>query len=345
MRSKLLYHILLIVLIVASCKKSDNKIEVKNPDPESDIYITGSVSNTSNVTTAAYWKNGVETLLNSSSSKSSASGITVQSNDTYISGTREVNNQLIACYWKNGNVIDLTTTAVISVGNPLINGGDLYIIGQEYNSTTPGRDAIYWKNGVKIYLPVNNSDYSGTTGIAANGNDIYITGFIKENGNLQAVVWKNGVLNKLPYSNTNIYNSDANCIAIVGNDVYVGGNEYNQQNYLLNSSVCWKNGIISSTISGAAIFGMMVKGSDIYTSGGDAALTKAMYWKNGNATTLNSGTAQFVAKGIIVYQNDIYVIGGGFASPSYIYWKNGMPIKLTNYASALLSNITLIPHL
>lgn len=89
----------------------------------------------------------------------------------------------------------------------------------------------------------------------------------------------------------------------------------------------------------------MVKGSDIYTSGGDAALTKAMYWKNGNATTLNSGTAQFVAKGIIVYQNDIYVIGGGFASPSYIYWKNGMPIKLTNYASALLSNITLIPHL
>ena len=85
---------------------------------------------------------------------------------------------------------------------------------------------------------------------------------------------------------------------------------------------------------------------DVYAAGWDTVGTelKAVYWKNGAETTLDSGGYGARAEGIAVANGNVYVVGSEVNSTSGNYvavlWTNGTPTQLTStshlsYASAI----------
>jgi len=165
-----------------------------------DIYLSGSTPDANGFTQAAYWKNGVATILApttyssngySGSLLSEAYSIFTQGADVYVTGFVEPQKgPREACYWKNGVQTKLSDTTSNSEANAIyVQGTNTYIAG--YTTSTPigYTVATYWKNGIQTKI---DSAYNSTaSGIAVNGNDIYIAGTtLLGNG---ATYWKNGV--------------------------------------------------------------------------------------------------------------------------------------------------------
>jgi hypothetical protein len=75
-----------------------------------DLYIAGMVETTNQmINHAVYWKNGVETVLNSSAANSFACSIYIRGDDIYIAGYEYNTGQpKYAMYWKNGVEVKLT---------------------------------------------------------------------------------------------------------------------------------------------------------------------------------------------------------------------------------------------
>jgi hypothetical protein len=75
-----------------------------------DLYVAGMVETTNQmINHAVYWKNGVETVLQSSAANAFASSIYVSGNDVYIAGYEYNQGQpRYAVYWKNGVEVKLT---------------------------------------------------------------------------------------------------------------------------------------------------------------------------------------------------------------------------------------------
>lgn len=159
----------------------------------SDVYVAGSEGPASGYLIATIWKNGTPTQLTDGSSTAEATGVTVAGGAVYVSGYIEGQVQRVywkdgvavplttpgnydcsqwgiyvspagdvwvsgiyrdlAKYWKNGSMVDLTSTApgqgiyesAISITG---SGTDVYIAG---NGISIG--VGYWKNGVFNALP------------------------------------------------------------------------------------------------------------------------------------------------------------------------------------------------
>lgn len=123
-------------------------------------------------------------------------------------------------------------------------------------------------------------------------------------------------------------------------DVYVSGNITYANGQI--GAAYWKNGAIvkiadSSALSWAS--GIAVNNGDVYLIGEDAALTRAVYWKNGGpSTVLELKGLQYPTVQSIAFQgNDMFI--AGFADNSNlineaIYWKNGVATLLTNGKTA-----------
>jgi hypothetical protein len=75
-----------------------------------DMYIVGysfTDTNTSPIfTVATLWKNGVPTKLSNGPKASIANAIAIQGNDVYVAG---MDGAGAAAYWKNGNLVELST--------------------------------------------------------------------------------------------------------------------------------------------------------------------------------------------------------------------------------------------
>jgi hypothetical protein len=132
-----------------------------------------------------------------------------------------------------------------------------------------------------------------------------------------------------------------NSIAVVGNDVYVAGSEWN---HTAQVAKYWKNGKSITLTDGkaysAAATSIAVTGSDVYVAGwegdhigmlgGNASTAK--YWKNGVAVNLSNGSGYAYTNTLVLYNGDVYVCGFEYhSSHKATYWKNGpvAPIKLT----------------
>jgi hypothetical protein len=189
-----------------------------------DIYISGYQFDSGH-STAAYWKNGVLQLLKGNSGDTFSSGIALSGNDVYVIGSSlSASGHNSATYWKNNTTVSLTDGLSNSNASGIaINGSDVYISG----STT---GAVYWKNGSPIMLATSGSASSITT----NGNDIYVAG----RAPLKIGYWKNGNITDLTDGSKTI---EVNCIAVQGNNVYVSGMEYDNNNKAI-LVVYWKNG-------------------------------------------------------------------------------------------------------
>ena len=212
-----------------------------------DIYIVGYINGPNS--TAVYWKNGVMTKLTDSGNSSAAYSINIQGSDVYIAGNI-VNSagKGEAAYWKNGSLTVLPDHGIYSVANSIaVNGANVYLAGIDFESVAtlppPGQVqvATSWKNGLETML-ADNSQPSDARGIVLNGNDVYIAGTtnvhiaIGDSNASIATYWKNGTANILT-TNSTYSIATAWGIALNGTDIYVSGNDMNE------NATYWKNGI------------------------------------------------------------------------------------------------------
>ena len=237
--------------------------------------------------------------------------------DVYVVGVEKPDDPLmpyIAKYWKNGQVHALTDgTKSASANSIFINGDDVYIGGEEYNSKQ-NSFALYWKNGQRVHL----TDSAGMSTariekILVHNGDVYAAGLYTEDGLTHAVYWKNGELVKLSSSKTY---SNALDIAIDGTDVHVVGVETDDMNR--GFARYWKNGKMT-TLSGANVAtGIEIDNGDVYICG-YTTNTSGKYWKNGISIPLQNS---YSTSDIQVYDGDVYVAGPGWN------WKNGEPTPI-----------------
>jgi hypothetical protein len=168
----------------------------------------------------------------------------------------------------------------------------------------------------------------------------------------EAKYWKDGVPVVLSDSAT-VEFAVANCIVVVGKDVYVGGSEISLAQPPTQIAKYWKNGkginlTLPNENSFPEITSIAVSGNDVYAAGHDQAtrgngiIEVAKYWKNGTPVSLTGGSANSRDAGvnaIAVVGNDVYAAGFenipilDQGATTYIfsakYWKNGIDIKLS----------------
>jgi len=94
----------------------------------------------------------------------------------------------------------------------------------------------------------------------------------------------------------------------------------------------WKDGAASVLDSNAAPTDIFVNGSDLYITG--QKNSKAIIWKNGVATQLNTGPAYgyVLASSVYVSGTDVHVAGMAENATTFrkqaAYWKNNVPVML-----------------
>ncbi len=152
---------------------SANSLFVQN----GDVYVGGSEENSQGYDIAKFWKNGVPTILSTSSA--GAGSIYVESDDIYVL----LFEDNIPKLWKNGVKTNLTGTPE----DIMVVGTDVYIAGNE------GYIAKVWKNGVPTSLSDGLFPAYGHS-VYVSGSDVYVAGSEQgSNGNSTAKLWKNGV--------------------------------------------------------------------------------------------------------------------------------------------------------
>ena len=78
----------------------------------SDVYVAGADSVGGGKNVAMLWKNGVATPLSDGTRETWAVSVFVVDGDVHVAGYEYNSTNYIAKYWKNGNVVNLTTPAV-----------------------------------------------------------------------------------------------------------------------------------------------------------------------------------------------------------------------------------------
>lgn len=155
-------------------------------------------------------------------------------------------------------------------GNNTENNADVYIAGTSTPVNPNYYQATLWKNGAAVVLSPNS--FGMAHGIAVQGGDVYVSGYIRTNNVSIATYWKNGVEIKLGDGTNNSY---AQGVAVQGNDVYVAG--YIEINNV-DEAALWKNGtltMLSNTYS--FVSSIFVQGNDVYVAGQTASYNGPTY--------------------------------------------------------------------
>jgi hypothetical protein len=213
---------------------------------DGSIYVVGNASG------PCYWKDGVRTDL-LASYDSRAYAIAIAEGSVYVTGyyhsswtdyqNRIRNIKEAACYWKDGEIIDLyTIETVTSAGSTYylsrpcayaiaIADGSVYIAG----SYSDG--AWLWRNGEPMELP-NRSNIS-LDAIAISGGSVYYAGSVNKRSPFYGQIGKS-TFTYLP-DETKSDNSYVNAIAISGDSVYTVGRSYNRGWFCINDVVTYRS--------------------------------------------------------------------------------------------------------
>lgn len=330
--------VLTVGLLVASCKKKKEDV-ITLPPVAKKVYAAGYEANSAGFYVGKYWVDTTSITIAVPGSDVVLYDIEVSGTDVYVLGVVDPQSNGPRKYsiWKNGTVLHDNVAA--SDFRPftksmVISGSDIYLCGESYSTTAPIQRPAVWKNGIVTVLPQNLS-YSYATNIFVEGSNVFVLGKDYSSTQESVVVWKNGVREVVSTC------ENGQSIFVLGTDVYVAGTD------LDSKPAYWKNGVktllpLSST-SGADCHGIKVVGSDVYVSGTESLQTGynvAVYWKNGNKTTIQplSPTLNAESFGIDVDDNNVYLCGyvernnaGDFSAA---YWKNGVLTNLTPTSSS-----------
>lgn len=254
----------------------------------------------------------------------------------YLAGAKDDNFNLIPTIWQSGTATELANAGNESTARSIVvDGADLFTVGDWDNTSLVYNIAAIWKNGVKTNL-TDGSKRANAYSVFVNGSDVYVAGFESNGSNDIAKIWKNGVATNLSNGSNS---AEARGVFVVGADVYAAGFES-------GDAILWKNGVktILSTGSGSSAWGysLFVSGADVYVAGiqypSFGANLVAKLWKNGVVTNLSDGTDRAEATSVYVHGTDVYV--GGQDSTYAVVWKNGVVNKLSNGVSpAFVSSV------
>ena len=196
----------------------------------SDVLVTGGAYTQSPLTySAMLWKNqsGPATTLASNGGSTLGTAIVLSGTDTYVAGYE--NN--IGRIWKNGTSITLNNAAGFPISCVAVSGNNVY------GAASNGNIIRYWinENHTDINIPIGSSGV--VTGIAIDGNDVYLSGW-EYNGTVGiAKYWKNG--NSVGLGD-GIRSSRAKAIAIHTKDMYVAG-EVRGTGTVYDLTTLWRN--------------------------------------------------------------------------------------------------------
>jgi hypothetical protein len=152
-------------------------------------------------------------------------------------------------YWKNKTRVEFLDQDYLHkdyLVDISVSGEDVYLVGcryrRRYGSDDYGDKACYWKNGEINMLPSNGE--SRGLDIFISGNDVYVAGGELNMGENYKYVympyyWKNGEKVSLPLGDNVKMSCRAAAIAVAGNDVYVVGTGYAEEN---SEIFYWVNG-------------------------------------------------------------------------------------------------------
>ncbi len=244
-----------------------------------------------------------------------------------------------ATVWKNGVPTPLSNGTMATC--VFVTGNDVYVGGRQKVTGAPTKGKI-WKNGVETILSAGYYNVM-VNSIFVSGNDVYACGFVQNSGGGQsACYWKNGTLKLL--SNTQGFSAEdsATGICVLGNTVYVSGNESNNSFYLI--AKVWKivdvNTPVATTLSVTGIdtytTGITVNGTNVYVSAYEKINNKTIpvYFTNLTKTALPYRTnTDGWANGIALNSGNIYVSGydtNNLASSNSYFWKDGVTTNLTS---------------
>jgi hypothetical protein len=180
-------------------------------------------------------------------------------------------------------------------------GSDVYISGYTSNTATSKSRAMYWKNGVPVFLTDANSNEFANS-IFVRGGDVYVVGQELVGSNYVVKYWKNGVATTLTENSSKGFGLK---VFVSNGDVYVGGIEFNAttSQYVVKY---WKNGAATNLTpddKSGSVNSIFVSGNDVYVAGREDNPRKGVYWKNGVRKELS--TNGWVS-GIYVDDNIVY---------------------------------------
>lgn len=171
--------------------------------------------------------------------------------------------------------------------------------------------------------PDDDNNTSATTHVYVAGN----TGYTFNAG--PAVCWEDGIQHVL---DPDAFET-ARAACVIGNDVYYGGCNANEQ------PVIWKNGVAQKMSEGnGRVSGLTTAGGKLYACG--TVDQKPVYWVDGQIHYLDedpSASSDYTTTAITVSGGNIYVsgyLGNEYNSAKGAYlWKNGSLQKLSTKAS------------
>ncbi|MDD7317756.1 MAG: hypothetical protein SOZ80_07855 [Prevotella sp.] len=196
---------------------------------------------------------------------------------------------------KNGKhkTLDMGEYYNCDLHNVCVSDGDVYACGRVYNGDNNKGIGAIWKNGrLTTYgAPEGRTTMFGFTAICVSGNDVYAAmPYNSDKPNAQDLaLWKNGRIIETLVKGGEL--PIAYCMAISGNDVYVGGCE-----------------------------NIYTDNSNIYTK------SLPRIWKNGKAMTIDEGEGLGYVSYMTVDENTVYACGNlDFYG---VLWTNGKHKKL-----------------
>lgn len=211
---------------------------------------------------------------------------------------------------------------------------DVYVAGNS------GDTALVWLDSRPIYLNDGSQPAYANSMCISGNNDVYVAGekynTDGSSNQLMAAYWENGLITFLTTSQQ-VSTSSATSVFCLGNDVYVGGTEYDNNN--VPYATYWKNGtanVVGPKFSQAT--SVFVLGSDVYVAGGypqdttkSSILTPA-YWKNGTQADMVTGGPAGNVLAIVASGPHLYAAGYAEFSDGHhaVYWKDSTMVELAN---------------
>lgn len=196
--------------------------------------------------------------------------------------------------------------------------------------------AVIWKNGEMHELTDGGITAKVNDIFVSPKGDVYAVGYDTPDntGINRAVLWVNG---KMQYLSDGKKDTQAKSVVVVGNDVYIAGNEIGSK----NKCYLWKNGTatILPTVKGYAEVGSLwIDGNNSYVVGYDDG---PAIWENGEKKDMGLGDSSHQLLNLFIKGGDKYFVGyksDDTGRDWAMLWKGDTPTPLSDGSADCYAN-------